>query len=76
MLDYINITAALSRLSNYRVFQQPTTSWCPEREEHGYLLTPAFKCNTNPRVATAHRWSSVDVLARMTKPTGERRSVR
>ncbi|KAK0229091.1 hypothetical protein EDD85DRAFT_135626 [Armillaria nabsnona] len=58
-----------SSLSNYRLLQQLTTSWCPEREEHGYFLTPAFKCNTNPRVATAHRWSSVDVLSRMNKPT-------
>lgn len=58
-----------SSLSNYRLLQQLTTSWCPEREEHGYFLTPAFKCNTNPRVVTAHRWSSVDVLLRMNKPT-------
>ncbi|KAF7295844.1 hypothetical protein HMN09_01127600 [Mycena chlorophos] len=56
-------------LSNYRVLQELTTSWCPEREEHGYMLTPLFKCNTNPRVATAHRWTSVDVMARMNKPT-------
>ncbi|KAF8209311.1 hypothetical protein K438DRAFT_1711616 [Mycena galopus ATCC 62051] len=56
-------------LSNYRVFQELTTSWCPEREEHGYLLTPLFKCSTNPRVATAHRWNMVDVMARMSKPT-------
>ncbi|TFY54719.1 hypothetical protein EVG20_g9593 [Dentipellis fragilis] len=56
-------------LSNYRVFQQLTTSWCPEREEHGYFLAPLFKCSTNPRVATAHRWSSVDVVGRMSKPT-------
>ncbi|KAJ6630320.1 hypothetical protein B0H10DRAFT_2349520 [Mycena sp. CBHHK59/15] len=56
-------------LSNYRVLQELTTSWCPDREEHGYLLTPLFKCNTNPRVATAHRWSMVDVMARMSKPT-------
>ncbi|KAK0210146.1 hypothetical protein DFS33DRAFT_260537 [Desarmillaria ectypa] len=58
-----------SSLSNYRLLQQLTTSWCPEREEHGYFLTPAFRCNTNPRVATAHRWSSVDVLSRMNAPT-------
>ncbi|KAJ7184598.1 hypothetical protein C8R46DRAFT_1343652 [Mycena filopes] len=56
-------------LSNYRVLQELTTSWCPEREEHGYLLTPLFKCSTNPRVATAHRWNMVDVMARMSKPT-------
>jgi hypothetical protein len=59
------------RLANYRVFQQLTTSWCPQREEHGYLLTPVFKCNTNPRVATAHRWNAVDVLGKMNKPTGK-----
>ncbi|KAJ7084875.1 hypothetical protein B0H15DRAFT_847955 [Mycena belliarum] len=56
-------------LSNYRVLQELTTSWCPDREEHGYLLTPLFKCSTNPRVATAHRWNLVDVMARMSKPT-------
>ncbi|KAJ7490989.1 hypothetical protein FB451DRAFT_996639, partial [Mycena latifolia] len=56
-------------LSNYRVLQELTTSWCPDREEHGYLLTPLFKCSTNPRVATAHRWNMVDVMARMSKPT-------
>ncbi|KIY71281.1 hypothetical protein CYLTODRAFT_487346 [Cylindrobasidium torrendii FP15055 ss-10] len=56
-------------LSNYKVLQQLTTSWCPDREEHGYMLIPAFKCTTNPRVTTAHRWTSVDVMARMNKPT-------
>ncbi|KAN0126871.1 hypothetical protein V8E52_000511 [Russula decolorans] len=56
-------------LANHRIFQQLTTNWCPEREEHGYLLTPLFKCSTNPRVATAHRWSMLDVIARLDKPT-------
>ncbi|EGN96413.1 hypothetical protein SERLA73DRAFT_154735 [Serpula lacrymans var. lacrymans S7.3] len=46
-----------------------TTHWCPEREEHGYLLTPVFKCSTNPRVITAHRWAAVDVIGKMVKPT-------
>ncbi|KAJ7494337.1 hypothetical protein B0H11DRAFT_2227758 [Mycena galericulata] len=65
-----NATGSLrTALSNYRVLQELTTSWCPDREEHGYLLTPLFKCNTNPRVATAHRWNMVDVMARMNKPT-------
>lgn len=65
-----NTSGALrSSLTDYRLLQQLTTTWCPEREEHGYFLTPAFKCNTNPRIGTAHRWSSVDVLARMNKPT-------
>ncbi|KAG0706460.1 hypothetical protein DFH29DRAFT_1022344 [Suillus ampliporus] len=58
-----------SSLSNYRVLGQLTTYWCPEREEHGYLLTPVFKCNTNPRVTTAHRWTAVDVIGTMNKPT-------
>ncbi|KIM87329.1 hypothetical protein PILCRDRAFT_3823 [Piloderma croceum F 1598] len=67
-----NTTGSLKNsLANYRVFQQLTTSWCPQREEHGYLLTPVFKCSTNPRVATAHRWTAVDVLGKMNKPTGE-----
>ncbi|KAH8999160.1 hypothetical protein EDB92DRAFT_1791181, partial [Lactarius akahatsu] len=46
-----------------------TTNWCPEREEHGYFLTPLFKCTTNPRVATAHRWTMVDVISKLDKPT-------
>ncbi|KAI0251360.1 hypothetical protein BJV78DRAFT_1126595, partial [Lactifluus subvellereus] len=46
-----------------------TTNWCPEREEHGYFLTPLFKCSTNPRVATAHRWMMVDVVSKLDKPT-------
>ncbi|KAI0344975.1 hypothetical protein BDW22DRAFT_983491 [Trametopsis cervina] len=50
-----------SQLSNFRIFQEATTFWCPDREEHGYYVTPVFKCNTNPRVPTAHRWTSVDL---------------
>ncbi|KIJ63349.1 hypothetical protein HYDPIDRAFT_92430 [Hydnomerulius pinastri MD-312] len=65
-----NISGSLKdSLTNYRVLGQPTTYWCPEREEHGYFLTPVFKCNTNPRVATAHRWSVVDVIGNMSKTT-------
>ncbi|KAJ3782603.1 hypothetical protein GGU10DRAFT_407786 [Lentinula aff. detonsa] len=60
----------LSSLSNYRVLHQLTTSWCPQREEHGYYLTPVFKCTTNPRVATAHRWAATDVISKICKPTG------
>lgn len=59
------------RLGNYRVFQESTTAWCPEREEHGYFLTPLFKCNTNPRVATAHRWIEVDIGAKLNRETGQ-----
>ncbi|KAG1838959.1 hypothetical protein C8R48DRAFT_782258 [Suillus tomentosus] len=58
-----------SSLSNYRVLGQPTTYWCPEREEHGYLLTPVFKCSANPRVTTAHRWTVADVIGTMDRPT-------
>jgi hypothetical protein len=58
------------RLGNHRIFQQLTTNWCPEREEHGYFLTPLFKCSTNPRVITAHRWTMVDVIGKLDKPTG------
>ncbi|KAH7890074.1 hypothetical protein F5I97DRAFT_1965178 [Phlebopus sp. FC_14] len=65
-----NISGPLKEsLTNYRVLGQLTTYWCPEREEHGYFLTPVFKCNTNPRVITAHRWSIVDVIGHMSKPT-------
>ncbi|KAG2045868.1 hypothetical protein BDR06DRAFT_1025725 [Suillus hirtellus] len=58
-----------SSLSNYRVLGQPTTYWCPEREEHGYLLTPVFKCSANPRVTTAHQWTVADVIGTMDRPT-------
>ncbi|RPD55702.1 hypothetical protein L227DRAFT_656739 [Lentinus tigrinus ALCF2SS1-6] len=63
--DFIGTTSGLLRyqLGNYRVFQQSTTTWCPDREEHGYYLTPIFKCSTNPRVNTAHRWTAVDIDA-------------
>lgn len=63
--------AHIYRLGNYRVFQQSTTTWCPDREEHGYYLTPIFKCSTNPRVNTAHRWSAVDLDATLDDHTGE-----
>ncbi|KAN0131357.1 hypothetical protein V8E53_010734 [Lactarius tabidus] len=56
-------------LASHHVFQELTTNWCPEREEHGYFLTPLFKCTTNPRVATAHRWTMVDVISKLDKPT-------
>ncbi|KAI0355154.1 hypothetical protein OH77DRAFT_1455259 [Trametes cingulata] len=65
------IDAHICRIGNYRVFQQSTTTWCPEREEHGYYLTPVFKCSTNPRVNTAHRWSAVDLAAKLDRPTAE-----
>ncbi|KAL7282894.1 hypothetical protein ACG7TL_002309 [Trametes sanguinea] len=69
--DFISTTSGRlrSQIGNYRVFQESTTTWCPEREEHGYYLTPVFKCSTNPRVSTAHRWSAVDLSARLDKPT-------
>ncbi|CAL1716164.1 unnamed protein product [Somion occarium] len=54
-----------SQLANYRVFQEYTTSWCPDREEHGYFLSPVFKCMTNPRASTAHRWVVVDLASKM-----------
>jgi hypothetical protein len=59
------------RLNDYRVLHGITTVWCPEREEHGYFYAPRFKCNTNPRVSTAHRWSQVDIVSHISKPTGK-----
>ncbi|KAH8824436.1 hypothetical protein DL96DRAFT_208179 [Flagelloscypha sp. PMI_526] len=56
------------KLSNYRILSQSTTNWCPQREEHGYFLAPVFKCSTNPRVNTAHRWNLVDVMAKLHQP--------
>ncbi|KAL4065176.1 hypothetical protein J3A83DRAFT_4190594 [Scleroderma citrinum] len=67
--EFLRNTTGSTRLKNYRILAQPTTYWCPEREEHGYLLTPIFKCSTNPRVMTAHRWASVDVIGHMKEPT-------
>ncbi|KAI6124033.1 hypothetical protein EDD16DRAFT_1517707 [Pisolithus croceorrhizus] len=61
--------ARIVRLKNYHVLSQVTTYWCPDWEEHGYFLTPAFKCITNPRLVTAHRWLAVDVLGHMREPT-------
>ncbi|KAL5533482.1 hypothetical protein ACEPAF_5258 [Sanghuangporus sanghuang] len=46
-----------------------TTRWCPDREEHGYFLTPLYKCTTKARVSTAHSWNEVDPRGRMIKPT-------
>ncbi|KAI0781526.1 hypothetical protein BD413DRAFT_506005 [Trametes elegans] len=70
--DFIGTTAGLLRtqVGNYRVFQDATTTWCPEREEHGYYLTPLYKCSTNPRVNTAHRWTIVDFATKLDRPTG------
>ncbi|TFK45525.1 hypothetical protein OE88DRAFT_1740212 [Heliocybe sulcata] len=56
-------------IPNYRIFQETTTTWCPDREEHGYFLTPLYKCHTNPRVATAHGWKLSDPVNKMAKPT-------
>lgn len=60
-----------SSLANYRPLYNTTTCWCPDREEHGYMYVPAFKCSTNPRIATAHRWTAADVIGRMNKPIGK-----
>ncbi|KAF8626346.1 hypothetical protein AX15_005003 [Amanita polypyramis BW_CC] len=69
--EFINSTTGPLRnfLSNYRVLHGLTTVWCPEREEHGYFYAPRFKCNTNPRVSTAHRWNQVEVISSMNRPT-------
>ncbi|KAF6758611.1 hypothetical protein DFP72DRAFT_176996 [Ephemerocybe angulata] len=69
--EFLNGAPASLRteLGNYRVFHNTTTNWCPDREEHGFMYAPMFKCSTNPRALTAHRWSSVDVIGRMSKAT-------
>lgn len=56
-------------INQYRIFQESTTTWCPDREEHGYFLTPLYRCYTNPRVATAHGWKLVDPVGKMINPT-------
>ncbi|KAI6097329.1 hypothetical protein EV401DRAFT_2151990 [Pisolithus croceorrhizus] len=45
-----------------------TTYWCPDAEEH-YFRILVFKCTTNPRDVTAHRWLAVVVLGHMWQPT-------
>lgn len=60
-------------LAGYRILPDATTVWCTEPEEHGYMLTPVFKCKTNPRLATTHRWNETEVLHNPTnspKPLG------
>ncbi|KAI6021976.1 hypothetical protein EDC04DRAFT_349063 [Pisolithus marmoratus] len=70
--DFLRNTTGTSKnlLKNYRILMQITTYWCPDREEHGYFLTPVFKCTTNPCIITAHWWSAMDVLGHMQEPTG------
>ncbi|KLO19613.1 hypothetical protein SCHPADRAFT_817820 [Schizopora paradoxa] len=70
--EFLGNTSGVSRrlsLYGYRVFHDQITRWCPNNEEHGYFLTPLYKCTTNPKVPTAHRWSEVDPKGRMHKPT-------
>ncbi|VDB85179.1 unnamed protein product [Peniophora sp. CBMAI 1063] len=62
-------TALSASLSNHRILQETTTHWCPEAEEHGYYLSPLFKCSTNNRVATAHNWTRSDVVGSLRNPT-------
>ena len=33
------------------------------------MLTPIFKCITNPRTVTAHNWNTVDVIGSLASPT-------
>jgi hypothetical protein len=58
------------RLPNVRIFEENTTFWCPDREEHGYYITPTFKCITNPRIATAHRWAALNITTGIDRSTG------
>ncbi|PPQ91789.1 hypothetical protein CVT25_000434 [Psilocybe cyanescens] len=64
--EFLNGAPAALRNS---ILHNVSTLWCPEREEHGYMYTPVYKCSTNPRIATAHRWAPMDVIGRMNKPT-------
>ncbi|KAL5528882.1 hypothetical protein ACEPAG_4856 [Sanghuangporus baumii] len=66
--EFLNNTVGNS-LIGYRTFHEKTTRWCPDREEHGYFLTPLYKCTTKARVSTAHSWNEVDPRGRMIKPT-------
>ncbi|KZS96634.1 hypothetical protein SISNIDRAFT_281632 [Sistotremastrum niveocremeum HHB9708] len=62
--DYLAGATGVHRatLAGYRILPDATTVWCTEPEEHGYMLTPVFKCKTNPRLATTHRWNETEVL--------------
>ncbi|KAI6004920.1 hypothetical protein EDD15DRAFT_2191662 [Pisolithus albus] len=62
--------ARITRPENYRILAHVTTFWYPDREEHGYFLTPVFKCTASPRVVTTHRWLAADALGRMREPSG------
>ncbi|EJD06218.1 uncharacterized protein FOMMEDRAFT_153619 [Fomitiporia mediterranea MF3/22] len=66
---YVLMPYKQNSLTGYRIFHETTTRWCPEREEHGYFLTPLYKCTTKARVSTAHSWSEVDPRGRMMEPT-------
>ncbi|KZT74072.1 hypothetical protein DAEQUDRAFT_754054 [Daedalea quercina L-15889] len=57
------------QMGSYRLLQESTTSWSGEREEHGYFLTPLFKCATNPRATTVHRWSAADLGTQLNTTT-------
>ncbi|KAH9842461.1 uncharacterized protein C8Q71DRAFT_732949 [Rhodofomes roseus] len=61
--------ALRQQIGGYRLLQENATFWCTEREEHGYFLTPLFKCTTNPRVTTVHRWIAVDLGPQLNKTT-------
>ncbi|KAF8528183.1 hypothetical protein BU17DRAFT_81421 [Hysterangium stoloniferum] len=56
-------------LSGYCVFTELTAMWCPDQEEHGFYLTPLYKCETSSRSNVIHRWGEVEVKVRMAQPT-------
>ena len=58
------------RMGGFRLLQECTTSWHGEREEHGYFLIPLFKCSTNPRATTVHRWNNTDLGMHLNRTTG------
>ena len=59
------------RLKRYHVFHKATTSWCPDVEEHGYFLSPLYKCLTNPKMQMIHRWFECDPIGTLKYPTRE-----
>ncbi|KAL1715725.1 hypothetical protein EV715DRAFT_182154, partial [Schizophyllum commune] len=56
-------------LGNFKALYEPTTCWSTGHDEHGYFLAPVFKCSTDQRTITVHRWALTDPMKGLTNPT-------
>ncbi|KAL1706341.1 hypothetical protein EV121DRAFT_201651, partial [Schizophyllum commune] len=59
----------LTHLGNFKALYEPTTCWSTGHDEHGYFLAPVFKCSTDQRTITVHRWALTDPMKGLTNPT-------